>query len=196
MKFNKLHLAIIFFCYNTYSQEKEISCQIIAEDFQYFQITIFKNNVEPLFINVVGKEINFENFSKESLFIFMNDLYEKNSFVPSFVLDRNFYLQVCNPTNIDLISDFKFISKFNAEIEKLSKKNKKYYNLKTGENILVKGINIRGKFLEFKNENHNFAKISFYPDEIYECPNIVNYIIPLEIELFSKIKKCNKSNVR
>ena len=36
--------------------------QIIAEDFQYFQITIFENNVEPLFINVVGKEINFENF--------------------------------------------------------------------------------------------------------------------------------------
>lgn len=193
MKVNKLYLAILFFCISVFSKEQKINCQKITGDLQYFQIAIFMDNVEPSYINVIGSEINFDNLSKESLSKFMFDLYERGSFVPSFITDRNFYLKECNPTNIDKTSDIKFTSKFNGEVEKLSKKNKKYYDLKTGEKILVKGgIQMKGTFLQFGKVEYNFQKISFYPNDLYECSKIENYIIPLEIEKFSKIKRCNK----
>lgn len=195
MKFNNLYLTVLFFCTSIYSQNKSISCQKFDGDFQYFQITIFIDNVHPLYINVVGKDINFDHLSKESLSNFINDLYEKNSFIPSFITDRNFYLKECNPTNIDKISDLKFTSKFNGEVEKLSKKRKKYYDLKTGEKILVKGIRIKGTFLQFGKTDYNFQKISFYPNDLYECTKIGNYIIPLEIKKFSKIKDCSKTKL-
>ncbi|BFM45280.1 hypothetical protein CFS9_39210 [Flavobacterium sp. CFS9] len=193
MRFNKLYLAILFFCINAFSQEQKINCQKIKGDYQYFQITIFIDSLEPSYINVIGNEINFDSLSKESLSKFMYDLYTKNNFVPSFITDRNFYFKECNPTDIDKTSDLKFTSKFNGEVENLCKKNKKYYDLKTGEKILVKGVRIKGTFLQFDKLGFNFQKISFYPNDLYECSKIGNYIIPLEIEKFCKIKIYNKT---
>jgi hypothetical protein len=190
MKFIKIYLVIILFCPSIHSQNKNIDCQKINEDFQYFQIIIFSNNIEPLFINVVGDNINFDILSKESLSNFIRDLYEKYNFVPSFITDRNFYLNECNPTNIDKMNDLKFVSKFNGEVEKLSKKSKKLFDLKTGERIQIKGIGLKGTFLQFRIADHNFQKISFYPNELYECTKIKNYLIPLNIEKFYKIKNC------
>lgn len=193
MKFNKLYLIVLFFCASIYSQERKSSCQEFEETFQYFQITIFIENVEPLLINVVGKDINFDDFSKETLSGFINDLYDKHNFMPSFITDRNFYLKGCNIASIDKISDLIFVSKFNGKFEKLSKKYKKYYELKTGEKITVQGIVIEGSFLRFKKDELKFEKISFYPDEIYNCSKIENYLIPIQISSFYKLNNCKKN---
>lgn len=162
MKTHKLHLvAILFFYISGYSQNKEVSCQKINADFQYFQVSILADNLEPRFINVVGQDIKFDSFSKESLTKLIDDLYKQNYFVPSLINDRSFYLNKCQLKTIDESQDLKFTSKFNGEFEKVSEKKSKYYTLKTGEKILIKGMRIRGTFLSFKKEDYRFSKMSF-----------------------------------
>ncbi|WP_306352563.1 hypothetical protein [Flavobacterium sp. '19STA2R22 D10 B1'] len=189
MKTYSTILIILCFFINSYSQEKN-ECSIINEDFEYFEITIFTDNVEPLFFNVIGKNINFSNYCNESLKKFIDDLYHHNYFVPSFITNRAYYFKNCNSIKIDSKEDLIFIGKLNGSIKKLSKKNILDFYLKSGEKISIKGIKLNGSFIKYNIKLTTIENISFYPNEIYECKNIKDYIVPFKIEHFSKLKNC------
>jgi hypothetical protein len=131
-------------------------------------------------VNVIGHDIDFEKMAKHSVIIFLNELYSVGTFAPAFLSERKYYLNKCNPTNIDEVSDRKFVSKFNGRFEKLSKKKR----------ISIRGLRITGSFLEFDVGRLEFQRMSFYPREIYHNVAIKRYLLPLDIKELKVIRKC------
>jgi hypothetical protein len=183
---NNFYLLLIFICSNVFSQKNNENCSQIDSTFNYFQITIFKENNEPFFLNIIGNNIAFNKASKNSLQSFLDDLYKNNVFSPILISRLN-YLDFCNIENISNSEDLKFIAKFNGLFNKNSKKYKQKINLSSGEQIEIKGVNFRGVFLNIKRKNLEYEKMSIYPTEIYECDKIYNYYIPLKITCISKL---------
>jgi len=178
----------IFISCSLYSQNKSIDCDTISHSFSFYKVTVFKENNQPFLFNVIGDEIDFEEFSKDNLQDFINQLFVKNTFSP-IVMDRNYYLNYCKNDTIVKDEELKFKYRFDNLFEKKSRKCKVNINLKTGEQILIEGVNFKGTILIVDKNHLNFEKVSIYPSEIYDCDIINKYYIPIDVYCIEKIKK-------
>jgi hypothetical protein len=175
-----LILLNIFIFKISYSQNKNIECNKIVCNTNYYKIRILKENNHPFFINLIGIDVNFDDLPKESLQNFINNIYTKNKFTP-IIMNTEYYYKYCeiklNSKKVELMLKSKINNMFINNKVFL----KKQIFLESGEQIDITGVSIKGMFLVIDNNKLNFQNISLYPEEIYDCKEINEYYIPIKI---------------